>query len=161
MEILDHTQSAEPVSDIEFSGGLAQAAGQGAKFALILAMLEQNVLHRPCFEPQQASDSPYASVQLPVSDYPEIALSAAQHHWSSAALTGQLIGNAYITSARLWQTMHPSPLAIFNDENKIDELVINNCDLPAQRRLRLATAKPMAVDETKLYDILNELQGAA
>jgi hypothetical protein len=162
LEILDQDQFTESIHDVEFSGGLAQAAGQGAKFALMLAMLEQDVLNRPYFEPQQAPVNPYQSVQIPVSDYPQVALSAAEHHWSSAALTGELIGNAYLVSARLWQTMHPSPLSIFNDATRIDPQVINNCDLPAQRRLQQETAtKPMAVDETKLYDILNELQGAA
>lgn len=161
MEILDQDIVTEAIGGLEFSGELAKAAGQGAKFALMLAMLEQNVLSSDVFEPQQAPDNPYASVAQPVSNYPQVALSASDYHWSSAAITGELIGNAYLASARLWQAMHPSPLSLLNDLSKINDDVINNCDLPTQRRIRLGSTKPIAVDETKLYDILNELQGAA
>jgi hypothetical protein len=161
LEIIDQDIVTERIGNLEFSGELAKAAGQGAKFALVLAMLEQNALSSAFFEPQHASVNPYASAAQPVSDYPVVALSALDSHWSFAAVTGELIGNAYLASARLWQSMHPSPLSLLNDANKIDDEVINNCDLPTQRRFRSETAKPLVVDETKLYDILNELQGAA
>jgi hypothetical protein len=54
--------------------------------------------------------------------------------------------------------MHPEPLSQHNRPDSIDEAVISNCSINTQARLQLAKDKIVKVDETGLYDILQQLE---
>jgi hypothetical protein len=53
--------------------------------------------------------------------------------------------------------MHPEPLSQHNKPDVIDDEVIANCSVNTQARMQQAKQKVMHVDETGLYDILQQL----
>ena len=53
--------------------------------------------------------------------------------------------------------MHPEPLSQYNQSDKIGEDVIANCSINTQTRMQIAKEKIVNVDETVLYDMLQQL----
>ena len=143
-------------SDYELNGTINRAASEGAKFALILAMLEQDCTYRPHIDkPKDTKAIPEAFKEL---NYCRSSpLSVDDTYWRSSQQTSQLIQQGQVHSARLWLAMHPEPLSQFNNPDEIDEEVIANCSINAQARFNQAKQKVVKVDETGLYDILQEL----
>lgn len=151
--------SAGGISDIEFNGAIGRAASEGALFSLVLAMLEQDVVNRQSLF--QSDTDKLEEKQQCINDYPQFPLNAAPEDWPSMAITADLINNTYVASARLWQNMHPAPLSQYNDVKRIDEQVIANCDFNTQKRSQNPSSELIQVDETKLYDILHQLEATA
>jgi hypothetical protein len=150
------TNAALLSSDYELNGTINRAASEGAKFALILAMLEQDCTHRPHIEkPKDINQIP--EVESDLNYYRSNPLSANDEYWQTCQQTSQLIHGGQILSAHLWLAMHPEPLSLHNQANSINEEVIANCNINTQTRLQLAKQKALKVDETGLYDILQEL----
>ena len=54
--------------------------------------------------------------------------------------------------------MHPQPLSLYNDPKRLEDEVVANCDMHAQHRLQDLNTVDIAVDETGLYDILQEME---
>lgn len=144
-------------SDYELNGSLNRAASEGAKFALILAMLEQDCTHRPHIEKQQALN-PTPEVENHLSYYRSSPLRVNDTYWQSCQYTSQLIHGGQIQSAHLWLAMHPEPLSQHNKADGIDAAVIANCSINTQARLKQAEQNELKVDETGLYDILQSLE---
>lgn len=144
-------------SDFELNGTINRAASEGAKFALILAMLEQDTMHRPHLdktkETKQARD-----VESALNYYRTSALSASDTYWQTCQYTSQLIQSGQLQSVQLWLDMHPEPLSQYNKPDTIDEAVIANCSINTQTRLQQAKQKIVKIDETGLYDILQTLE---
>jgi len=144
-------------SDYELNGTINRAASEGAKFALMMAMLEQDCIHRPYLEkPQKLTQPPKVNSEL--NHYRTSPLSANDASWQTCQHTSQLIHNSQLHSAQLWIAMHPEPLSLHNKPDVIDEEVVANCSINTQTRLKQAKQNMLKVDETGLYDILQELE---
>lgn len=142
--------------DLEVSGSVNRAAGQGAKFALLLSMLEQDVLGRPRIQVEE--DTPPATQLEGLSCYREPPLKAEPADIDNIVVTSKLLRSSG-KDALLWQCMHPHPLSQHNDAKRLADEVIVNCDYYTQRRLapQPAPDKEVDVDETLLYDVLENL----
>lgn len=145
----------------EFNGTVAAALSQSdgaALFALYMAM--QN---------PDASAQPYVfsvptdhHVSKPVSDYPASHLAATADDWVSSATLTSLIQQGHIDSARLWQAMHPQPLAVKNDPKHLSAEVVSNCALYTQQRLQAGTGRQAVhEDPLQLLNVLDALHQAA
>ena len=146
------------LDDHEYNGALNQAAAQGAKFALLLAMLEQNSLLRPGIASDDDQAPDYYQTQLALlSHYRTPALAADDSYWSKVMATQHYIQQGETANARLWLTLHPEPLSLRNDAHFIDEEVIENCALAVRQRLQHAQAKRFKQDASILYDILQKV----
>lgn len=143
-------------NDRELNGEINKSTTQGAKFALLMAMLEQNHLHRPSFETTKEPENPTLE-KLPLHYYRASALSATEQTWLTLNQTSQLVSSGYKQSALLWLAMHPEPLSQFDNNTQLPVEVSVNCSLPTQERIKSAQDKCVAVDETGLYDILKNL----
>lgn len=145
------------INDIELSGGLSQASqrGEGATFALLLAMLQQNLLERPHLARDQ---------QLPSSSQPLVAagpvtpLKADAEHWQNESIHAGYMQQQLTVSARLWHCMHPTPLSVHNDARRLDDEVVANCDYHTRQRLAGKVKSELDVDETGLLDLIEGLQ---
>tara|TARA_R110002167_G_scaffold91045_5_gene244850 strand:+ start:850 stop:1359 length:510 start_codon:yes stop_codon:yes gene_type:complete len=155
----DLNASAEALlsSDYELNGTINRAAGEGAKFALILAMLEQDCTHRPHLEKNKESNH-IPEVESGLNYYRSSPLSATDAYWQTCQQTSQLIHNGQLQSAQLWLDMHPEPLSQYNKADNIEAEVIANCSINTQTRLQQAKNNALKIDETGLYDILQELE---
>jgi len=144
-------------SDYELNGTINRAASEGAKFALILAMLEQDCMHRPHLEKtKETYQAP--DVKSDLNYYRTSPLRANDTYWQTCQHTSQLIHGGQLQSAQLWLDMHPEPLSQFNKADTIDEGVIANCSINTQTRLRQSKQKTVKIDETGLYGILQALE---
>ncbi|WP_026374757.1 VC2046/SO_2500 family protein [Aestuariibacter salexigens] len=152
------TNTSAVNADAELSGRLAKAAGRGAEFSLILAMLEQNVLYRPSFASD--SDEVVTDPHFPqrLNHYPPVSLKADATHFSKANVTNRLFSQSQVKNAQLWLAMHPDPLSMFNDPSRIDDEVIHNCDFATQRHLKLPEHAKIDVDYTKMLDVVEAAQ---
>ena len=143
-------------SDYELNGTINRAASEGAKFALIIAMLEQDCTHRPYLEKsKEPSQTPEVASNL--NHYRSNPLSVNDTYWQTCQHTSQLIHSGQLNSAQLWLAMHPEPLSQYNKPDVINEDVIANCSVNTQARMQQAKQSVLKVDETGLYDILQEL----
>jgi hypothetical protein len=154
------TYSQSRVVDREFTGEINQATGQGAKFALLLAMLEQDLLQRPKLLARETNDEESAASKSisALSHYPPIPLKAEAWHWQQAKFASDTIHQADIKRANLWLAMHPQPLSLYNDPKRLDDEVVANCDIHAQQRLQDSNTTDIVVDETILYDTLQGME---
>lgn len=145
------------VNDRELNGEINRASQQGAKFALLLAMLEQNNLHRPVLH-----QTPEAELNKAESSslhyYRSSPLLADTQSWQSSQQTSLLVNSGHVKSAQLWLAMHPEPLSQHNNVLHLDEEILANCSFPTQTRLQQNKDKAIKVDETILFDVLQELE---
>ena len=143
--------------DYELNGTINRAASEGAKFALILAMLEQDCTHRPHLEKTKETNQ-IPEVETGLNYYRSSPLSATDTYWKTCQQTSQLIHNGQLQSAQLWLDMHPEPLSQYNKADGIDAEVMANCSINTQTRLKQAEQNELKIDETGLYDILQKLE---
>ena len=144
-------------SDYELNGTINRAASAGAQFALMMAMLDQDCIHRPYIEkPKEIGRTPEDKNDL--NYYRANPLSANDTYWQTCHHTSQLIHNGQLHSAQLWLAMYPEPLSLHNKPDAIDAEVVANCGINTQTRLKQAMQNELKVDETGLYDILQELE---
>jgi hypothetical protein len=141
--------------DIEYNGELNRAAQQGAKFALLLSMLEQNTLFRPHIA---ADDAENPASDIPsLSHYRSARLAANSDYWHEVVQTENYIQSGELQNARLWLAMHPEPLSLMNDAKQIPQEVLENCALATRQRIEKSKLNEVAQDPTSLFDILSEL----
>ncbi|WP_158966902.1 VC2046/SO_2500 family protein [Paraglaciecola sp. L3A3] len=166
--MLDSTHQAEPFSsggvdpvnlvDRELNGEINRAATQGAKFSLLLAMLEQNTLNRPQLEAQVEVNQDEKPI---LHYYRSPPLVAEVESWQHFQQTSELVNSGHVQSAHLWLMMHPQPLSRRNDPLHVDDNIVANCSYPTQIRLQQEQQRLLKIDETGLYDILQELTPSA
>lgn len=145
--------------DYELNGTVNRAANEGAKFALLLAMLEQSCIHRPHLE--KPDDAHHALLNEPPPHYYRVSpLSAGKEYWQTCQHTSQLVHSNQLHGMKLWLAIHPEPLSQHNNPQEIDSEIIANCSISAQNRIQQGASKQIAVDETRLYDILQTRESA-
>ncbi len=142
-------------TDYEWSGEINRATVQGAKFALLLAMLEDNPLLRPVVEADDAQLP--AESALPKNYYRPMPLFAEEADWSNGDVMGELL-HKQLQDALLFRAMHPQPLSLYNDPKRIDDEVLANCSFSAQRRLADEQDKVIHTDATQMYDVVQQAQ---
>lgn len=145
-------------SDLEWSGQVNRATGQGRAFALLLAMLESDVLERPKVIPIE-DENPVTDNAL-TSVYRRASLSAAAQDWTNAVENSQHFARNP-ADGLLFQTMHPQPLSLFNDPKRIDDEVLANCDYYTQTRLATPAEKQVTEDNTQMFDVVEQLDKIA
>ena len=146
--------------DPEFTGELNRSIGQGAKFALMLAMLDGNMTERPYLE----QDNPYPSMVgsdiVAFSHYRNNPLNTSEQDIVNLTTTNNLL-KSQPRDALLWQAMHPEPLSLFNDAKRLADEVVYNCPYHCQLGLKAQKQSRIEQDPTKLYDILESLPDAS
>ena len=141
----------------ERSGVLARASAQGALFSLYLAMQQHSVAEP--FEIEAASseldkkDSIEAQLAA-LNHYRRPALAANESEWEAMHVFSTLVSQDY-TSARLYLSMKPAPLAQTDDAKRLPDDIVENCSLATQKRLKKQYANTVKEDNTLLYDILS------
>ena len=138
--------------DLEWSGGLSSAAGNGALFSLLLSMHFQPGMASISLIPEKEEKN--SELPVPANYYRRPALSASQGDMKNLEVTRQLMQESGSTSLFLWQSMHPDPLSANNDSSLIPDDVKANCSYITQQRLAGEYTKNLPVDETLLADII-------
>lgn len=161
MQDVNHVQGAEPtigaqLHDIEYNGELNRATHQGAKFALLLSMLEQNALFRPHIAPDPKVE--LASDIQNLSHYRSAPMAPTSAYWHEVVQTEHFIQAGELDNAKLWLAMHPEPLSLLNDAKHIPEEVLDNCSLVVRQRLEKVKISELPQDPTGLYDILQDIE---
>ncbi|NCP64690.1 MAG: hypothetical protein GW763_00620 [Paraglaciecola sp.] len=146
------------LADFEYSGSLNKATAQGAKFALLMAMLEADCLQRPYIEPNKIIGKSLTEILAPISHYRPLPLAAHPDYWQQVAQTEKLVQAGHVDDARLWLCMHPEPLALQNDVKFIAHDILDNCALSTQRRFKNRSEQALQTDETLLFDILDDIR---
>ncbi|GGD53211.1 VC2046/SO_2500 family protein [Lacimicrobium alkaliphilum] len=141
--------------DRELNGSLNKAAsgGAGATFALVLAMLQQDLLDRP-----RLSESSKEVQHTPVlpDKAPEIPLKAESQHWQFEAQHAGYVHQKQLTSARLWHCLHPGPLSVFNDSKRLDDDVVENTSWYCREKLKGTNSQLIETDETGLLEVIEK-----
>lgn len=151
------------VSDIEFRSDLSKALtkpGGNGEFGLLLAMLHQDYLQRTRVATGNERDvlGYYESMLNSIDFYPKTPLATEEQHWRQQQAITAAVHQLDLSNARLLHCMHPGPLSVFNDVTKVSEEVLANCDLHAQQRYRESVDREIEVDETGLYEVIEETQ---
>jgi hypothetical protein len=93
-------------NDHELNGTINRAASEGAKFTLILAMLEQDCTKRLYLKESKELNQT-TDINHNLNHYRGNPLSANDQYWQTCQQTSQLINNGQLHSAHLWLAMHP------------------------------------------------------
>lgn len=149
-----HQAIVDPSISWEKNGTLAKAAQDATLFSLYLAMQQSALVHNVSYSDSQ-QDEESASLNIDVvSFYRQPALAANTSDWEIISRVNSLYNSGYTSDAMLIQHMHPSPLSLVNDKNKLSDDVIKNCSLSTQKRLTTQYAKQLPEDPTMLNDLI-------
>ncbi len=153
--IANAATSVDAFADLEWSGKVNRALGQGRSFALLMSMLESNVLHRDkvVSNDDLASESPL-DIRC---HYRTPPLCASQKDWVLSDL-GRQTFDVNQTDGLLFQALHPQPLAIFNDAKRVAPEVFQNCNYGTQQRYKAEREYDVQEEPAKLFDVLETLQ---
>lgn len=150
------------LSDFEWSGQVNRATSQGATFSLMLAMLVDDPLQRQRLVKAE-NDSAYANSPLS-HHYRRAALASSPDDYANLYVAKQLLHQSESgyphCDLRLWQAMHPEPLAQYDEAKRLPEGVLENCALHVQQRFQQGSPVPVNTDETLLHDLLPQAQHA-
>lgn len=143
--------------DSELNGSLnkAASASNGAAFALLLAMLQQDLLDRP-----RLSESPKEtqSISALPDKAPDVPLKAESQHWQFEAQHAGYIHQQQMASARLWHCLHPAPLSVFNDSKRLNDDIVENTSWHCREKLKGKGSQRIETDETELLDVIEKVR---
>lgn len=151
--------SVKPVSefpDAELTGALNRSVGHSAKFALLLAMLDDNKAERPQLAANKAGDDLLHTDINALSNYRAYPLNMDDKDISNLKISSELLA-IDPTDALLWQAMNPQPLSLYNDAKRLADEVVYNCPYHCQIGLKAEKESLIEQDATQLYDILESL----
>ncbi len=148
--------SLNNLPDAELSGEINRSIGHSAKFALMLAMLQPDVLARPHFDNSESDAENVLPELLVESHYPQPPLSTSEDDIRILLTTSSIL-QSNPQDALLWQTMHPEPLSLFNDAKRLADDVVYNSSYHTQQQLKSPAPSELETDATGLYDILESL----
>ncbi|MCU7554205.1 VC2046/SO_2500 family protein [Alteromonas sp. ASW11-19] len=153
----DSTIQLHPVNQLEWQGKLAQAAGQGASFSLLLALQlgsgvpPAQVLSQ---EEEAVSDSNFPAR---LNYYRRPPLDASEGGVNQT--TSRLLSSGTVDDARLWQCMHPDPHTLRNDSKKLSADILSNCSLATQQaHQKTVTADTIDEDPTLLDELVKQAE---
>jgi len=148
----------DPSIGWESSGTLAKAVHQGAIFSLYLAMHDTSVV-----EPIRVKNATQTSVDsterllASLNHYRRSSVEAKDADWNAMKTLGSLMASD-LDNALLFQAMYPQPLAQTNDPMRLNDDIVNNCSLAAQKRLSNQYQSTLEEDNTLMYDVVKDTQ---
>lgn len=154
--VMTQVKSIGDFSDVELTGEINRSIGDGAKFALLLAMLDHNYVKRPHLEKAGSDFEVVEDAISSLSQYRNSPLHTSVQDIQNLVTTNQLFKSQPL-DAQLWQTMHPEPLSLFNDAKRLADDVVYNCPYHCQLSLKSQSDPVIEEDPTALYDILENL----
>ena len=137
--------------DLEFNGKIASALHNGHDFAFWLAQLGPWVDERPQIEKQEVESVEATTTR---SYYRNPSLAADNKDFDNIQVQSHLINQQAPNALRLWQSMHPDPLSLYNDATRLDDEIIENCELHVRERLQQKLQKVISPDPTLLEEII-------
>ncbi len=152
---VEKLQSVER-STWDWNGNFAEAAGHGAQFSLYLAMQFGASLGTPSFNPAADNQTAGTHHLQAFSFYRRPNLKADQADFMHSRVVSAFITHGDVSSARLFESMHPAPLSCHNDASHIPDNVIANCALATQRRLQGHAPGNFDEDNTLLDDVIDK-----
>jgi hypothetical protein len=132
------TQQPQVQAPVSFARQqLVNTVGHGSLFRLYLALAEHSPTPRISIstEPQINSDSEFPQR---LNHYRRAPLKAQNDDFSYANILNQELTQPNLDkgiAVRFWQSLHPSPLSMWNKGKNIDPEVKLNCSWPTQLRL--------------------------
>ena len=148
----------DPSINWESNGVLARAAHQGAVFSLYLAMHATSVAEPIRINTSASKEEDVTTRALQsLNHYRRPGIAAQEADWTAMSTLGNLMATD-MENALLFQAMYPQPLAQTNDALRLDDDVINNTTLAAQKRLQAKYRSTMDEDNTMIYDVINSVE---
>ena len=141
------------IQDPELNGRLSNALVTGRDFAYWLALLGPWADERPKVV-SCSLDSNTQQHSLPANYYRQSPLAATLEHVVTANVRSQLLQHSPLAGFRLWQSMHPEPLSLHNDALRLDDEVVENCELHVRQRLHAGLDTSIIPDPTLLESII-------
>lgn len=151
---IEVTNDISAVADRELAGEINRSLADVAKFKLLLAMLEDDVLSRPEFIDNEQSSFP-SKVNETENHYRNAPLHTRPEDWQLAEVESKLL-QQNSADLFLWSAMHPQPLSLYNDVMRINDDVKANCGFATQRRFKQSEDKHINVDSTRMYDVIQQ-----
>lgn len=142
--------------DPESSGQLSRALVQGHDFAYWLSLLSTQLTDRTRIL-SEPSD-PQATETDTENYYRNAPMEGRTADLSMLRKNAEFTALQQETSLRLWQSMHPDPLALDNDPTRIEDEVIENCELTVRQRFKQTLQTAIPQTPTDLIDTVAESQ---
>ncbi|MBE1298916.1 MAG: hypothetical protein GJ680_03260 [Alteromonadaceae bacterium] len=145
----------------EFNSDVSSTLRKGGQvdFALLLAMMQQDVTQRLALKEAEEEQAPVGLIPIEQFNfYPEVPLSAKPEHYKIQSEFANAVNKNDLKTAHLLACMHPTPLSLNNDAKKIPDEVIANCEVHTQLRMMKAISETVDVDETMLYEQIKQTQ---
>lgn len=151
MNTIDQITNKDP----ELNGNVSRALLSGHDFAYWLAQLGPWADERPSLK-SNTGDKEDINPSLPSNFYRQSGLEATPKDFFALSVQSQLLQQPELNGFRLWQSMHPEPLSLFNDPLRLDDEVIENCESHVRRRLKSELNIGITPDPTLLESIIPE-----
>ena len=151
----------QDIRQVEFKAGLGKALRQSgqSEFALILAMMQQDVTQRLKLADNGGDNDPLGLSAIEgFNFYPKVPLKTEAHHFSRQQQFSQAVHQNDFASAKLLAYMHPTPLSMHNDVRRVGDNVTANCDLFTQMKIKEIHSEDVPIDETLLYESITEIR---
>ncbi len=145
----------------EFRSDVASALRQGGQpdFALLLAMMQQDITQRLQLQEEEEEKKPVGLIPIEQFNfYPEVPLSAEAQHYDAQNVFANAISHNDLHTAHLWACMHPTPLSIYNDVKRLPDEVIANCDVHTQVKLKTEKQEVVPVEPEKMYEHITQVR---
>jgi hypothetical protein len=139
--------------DPELNGRLSSALLTGHDFAYWLALLGPWADERLKVVTSSLESNTQEHL-LPANYYRQSPLAAPVDHVVTANIRSQLLQHSPLAGFRLWQSMHPEPLSLHNDALRLDDEVVENCELHVRQRLNTSLDTSIIPDPTLLESII-------
>lgn len=146
----------EPTTQWEWDGNFAKAAENGAQFALYLAMQFGASVGEPRIKPHVETTPGDSDFPSRLNFYRRPPLSAEQSDVLHRNRLSYFINQGDVTSARLQDAMHPEPLSLYDNPQRLPEDIIANCSLATQRRLKGKRSEEVEEDNTLLDAVITQ-----
>ncbi len=146
------TIQLHPVNKLEWQGELAQATGQGARFALLLALQLGSGVQPAQVHGQDSETAKDTAFPARLNHYRRSPLDASESPVNQT--TSRLLNSGAVGDARLWQCMHPDPHTLRNDSKKLSADILSNCSLATQQAHQKADSHDVVEEDPTLLDDL-------
>ena len=150
-EIVDTVKSIER-RDPELSGQLNRALVKGHDFSYYLSLLSPSLLDRVHIN--DYDDGRVKAEETLEHPYRNAPLCATEAVWQLMQHNSEIIATQDTNQLRLWQCMHPDPLAIHNDPTLIEPEVTANCEWGVQQRIAEKLINALDAQPALLLDTL-------
>jgi len=152
---LDLIQRPESINrDPEFSGQLSRSLVEGHDFSYWLSLLSPNLTDRARVigEP----DAPVVQPDEVANYYRRAPLDGRSADLALLRKNAEFTALQQETSLRLWQAMHPDPLALDNEPLRVEDEILENCELTARQRFKQTLLTDLPQQPTDLIDTVVE-----